>query len=129
MHDCDINNTMVSEGCIMQGVYARNSIIGLRSRIDKGVRIENSILMGSDYFESFEDISKNSNHTIPHLGIGENSVMRRAIIDKNARIGRNVQLVNKEAVETKDDAEGNYFIREGIIIVPKNAVVKDNTVV
>jgi len=129
MHDCDINNTMISEGCILQGVYARNSIIGLRSRIDYGVRIENSILMGSDYFESFEDISKNSNDTIPHLGIGENSIMRHAIIDKNARIGKNVQLINKEGVETKDDAEGNYFIREGIIIVPKNAVVKDNTVV
>jgi glucose-1-phosphate adenylyltransferase len=85
--------------------------------------------MGSDYFESFEDISKNSNDTIQHLGIGENSIMRHAIIDKNARIGKNVQLINKEGVETKDDAEGNYFIREGIIIVPKNAVVKDNTVV
>jgi len=129
MHDCDINNTMVSEGCILQGVYARNSIIGLRSRIDKGVQIENSILMGSDFFESFEDISKNSDPPIPHLGIGENSLVRRAIIDKNARIGTNVQLVNKDGAETKDDPEGNYFIREGIIIVPKNAVVKDNTVV
>ncbi len=85
--------------------------------------------MCSDFFESFEDISKNSDPPIPHLGIGENSVVRRAIIDKNARIGANVQLVNKDGAETKDDPEGNYFIREGIIIVPKNAVVKDNTIV
>ncbi|MBA2494041.1 MAG: glucose-1-phosphate adenylyltransferase, partial [Acidobacteria bacterium] len=57
LHDCDISNTMVSEGCIMNGVYARNSIIGLRSRIDDGVKIENSIIMGADFYESFEEIT------------------------------------------------------------------------
>jgi glucose-1-phosphate adenylyltransferase len=120
---------MVSEGCILSGVYARRTIIGLRSRIDYGVKLENSILMGADFFESFEEIKENSSHNIPHIGIGDQSVIKNAIIDKNVRIGRNVQLVNKNNVETKDGENGSYFIREGIIIIPKNAVIRDNTVI
>jgi len=126
---CDIDNSMVSEGCILNGVQARRSIIGLRSRIDSGVKLENSILMGSDFFESFEEIKENSSRDIPHIGIGEHSIIKNAIIDKNARIGRNVQLINKNKVETEDGENGCYYIREGIIIIPKNAVIKDNRVI
>jgi glucose-1-phosphate adenylyltransferase len=120
---------MVSEGCILNGVHARRSIIGLRSRIDYGVKLENAILMGADFFESFDEIKENSLRDAPHIGIGENSIIKNAIIDKNVRIGRNVQLVNKNHIETKDGENGCYFIREGIIIIPKNAVIKDNTVI
>jgi len=129
VHACDIDNSMISEGCILNGVYARNSIIGLRSRIDEGTKIENSIIMGADYFESFDGIKSNDSQAKPHLGIGQNSIIRRAIIDKNARIGKNVQLVNKNNVENKDDEKGCYYIREGIIIVPKNATIRDDTIV
>lgn len=129
VHNCDIDNSMISEGCILNGVYARNSIFGLRSRIDKGSRIENSIIMGSDFFESIEEIQKNMNRGVPPVGIGQNTIIRRAIIDKNTRIGSNVQLVNKDNVETADGENGCYYIREGIIIVPKNATVKDGTIV
>ncbi len=127
LHGCDIDNSMVSEGCIMNGVYARNSIIGLRSRLDVGVRIEDSIIMGSDFFESIEEIRSNLIKGQPHIGIGENTVVRRAIIDKNVRIGKNVKLVNIHGVDRKDDEEGCYYIREGIIIVPKNATIRDGT--
>jgi glucose-1-phosphate adenylyltransferase len=120
---------MVSEGCILNGVYARRSIIGLRSRIDNGVKLENSILMGSDFFESFDELNENINSDVPHIGIGANSVIKNAIIDKNVRIGSNVQLVNKNNVETKDGENGSYFIREGIIIVPKDAIIKNNMVI
>jgi glucose-1-phosphate adenylyltransferase len=129
VHDCDIDNSMVSEGCILNGVEARRSIIGLRSRIDQGVKLENAILMGADFFESFEELKYNAERGIPHIGIGENSVIRRAIIDKNARIGKNVQLINARSIENAEDAEGCYYIREGIIIVPKNATIKDGTIV
>jgi glucose-1-phosphate adenylyltransferase len=136
VHDCDIDNSMVSEGCILNGVRARRSIIGLRSRIDKGTQLENSILMGADFFESLEDMKYNIERGIPHIGIGENSVIRRAIIDKNARIGKNVQLVNARGIEDDraeenraKDVERNYYIREGIIIVPKNATIPDGTIV
>ncbi len=129
LHGCDIDNSMVSEGCIMSGVYARNSIIGLRSRLDRGVRLEDSIIMGSDFFESIEDISANLKSGTPHIGIGENTIVRRAIIDKDARIGKNVKLINAEGIDRKDDEAGCYFIREGIILVPKGGVIEDNTVI
>lgn len=127
LHDCDIDNSMVSEGCILNGVKARGSIIGLRSRIDKGVDIENSIIMGSDFFESITEIRGNVESDIPHIGIGQNTVIRRAIIDKNVRIGKNVRLVNRDNIENYDHESRAYYIRDGIIIVPKNAVIPDGT--
>lgn len=124
---CDMGNSMISEGCILNGVFARNSILGLRSRIDQGARIENTIVMGADYYESFEEISEKAAQGIPHIGIGENATITGAIIDKNARIGKNVELLNKEGVEESDG--DNFYIRDGLIIVPKNAVIADGTVV
>ncbi len=129
LHGCDIDNSMVSEGCIMNGVYARNSIIGLRSRLDVGVRVENSILMGSDFFETIDEISSNLANGQPHIGIGENSIVKRAIIDKNVRIGKNVKLLNSSGVEKMDGEDGRFFIREGIIIIPKGATIPDGMVV
>lgn len=129
IHNCDLDNSLISEGCILNGVYARNSIIGLRSRIDNGVRLENSILMGADYFESLDDLKLNLEKGIPHIGIGEKTIIRRSIIDKNARIGRNVQLVNYRSVENEDSSDGSYYIRDGIIIIPKNAVIPDGTII
>ena len=129
VQNSDIDTSMISEGCILNGVYARNSIFGLRSRVDVGTRIENSIIMGSDFFESIEEIQNNISRSVPHVGIGRNTTIRRAIIDKNTRIGDNVQLINTNNIETADGPDGSYYIREGIIIVPKTAVVPDGTVV
>ena len=127
LQGCDIDQTLVSEGCIINGVYARNSIIGLRSRIESGVRIENSILMGSDFFESINELQTNLNANFPNIGIGRNTIIRRAIIDKNVRIGRDVKLLNLNGDENRDAENGSYFIRDGIIIVPKGAYIKDGT--
>ena len=120
---------MVSEGCILNGVTARNSILGLRSRIDKGSKIEDSIIMGADYFEAIEDIKSNLERKTPHVGIGENTVIRRAIVDKNVRIGNNVQLINRENIENKDDENGSYYIRDRIVIIPKNSIIHDGTII
>jgi glucose-1-phosphate adenylyltransferase len=127
LQGCDIDQTLVSEGCIINGVYARNSIIGLRSRIESGVRIENSIIMGSDFFESIDELRSNLNGYYPNIGIGRNTVIRKAIIDKNVRIGHDVKLVNLRGVENEDCPNGTYYIREGIVIVPKGALIKDGT--
>ena len=129
LHECDIDNSMVSDACILNGVYARRSIIGLRSRIDTGARIEHSILMGSDFFEPPEEIQSNLDSGKPHIGIGKNTHIRRAIIDKNVRIGRDVRLLNEAGVKTADGPDRCYYIREGIIIVPKGARIDDGTVV
>jgi glucose-1-phosphate adenylyltransferase len=129
VHNCNIDNSMVSEGCILNGIRAQKSIIGLRSRIDNGTIIENSIVMGSDFFESIEEIKLNVEKQIPHIGIGENCTIRRSIIDKNARIGNNVQLINQRGIDHEDDTNGCYYIREGIVIIPKNAVIPSGTVI
>jgi glucose-1-phosphate adenylyltransferase len=128
MHGCDIDNSMVSEGCILNGVQVRNSIIGLRSRIDRG-DIQDSIVMGADYFESLDEINNNIANGKPHIGIGENSVIRRSIIDKNVRMGKNVKLLNQDNAENRDADDGSFYIRDGIIIIPKNAVIPDGTVI
>jgi glucose-1-phosphate adenylyltransferase len=127
LHDCDINDSMVSEGCILNGVHVRRSIVGLRSRIDKGAVIEDSIIMGSDFFESFSEIQSNLATERPHVGIGANTLIRRAILDKNVRIGNNVTLLNKGGVMKYDAPDRSIYIRDGIIIVPKNAIIPHGT--
>ena len=127
LHDCDIGRSMVSEGCILNGVYARRSIIGLRSRIDGGVRIEDSIVMGTDHYEPLEELEEDLKTGVPYIGIGKNTTIRRAIIDKNVRIGKDVKLLNEKAVEKADGPNGCYYIRDGIIIVPKGALIPDGT--
>ncbi|HKQ52247.1 MAG TPA: glucose-1-phosphate adenylyltransferase [Pyrinomonadaceae bacterium] len=129
INECDIRDSIVSEGCIINTARINRSIIGLRSRIETGARIESSILMGADYYQSIEDMRSEFKAGVPRLGVGENTLIRRAIIDKNTRIGANVQLLNEAGVENADGDGGNYFIRDHIIIVPKNAVIPDGTVV
>jgi glucose-1-phosphate adenylyltransferase len=83
--------------------------------------------MGSDFFESLEEIKTNLNEGRPHIGIGPNTIIRGAIIDKNVRIGKDVRLLNQAGIENKDGDDGSYYIRDGIVIVPKNAVIPDGT--
>ena len=127
LHDCDIDNSIISEGCILHGVYARNSIIGLRSRIDAGVSIENSIVMGADYFEPLDEMKANIDRGVPHIGIGRDTVIRHAIIDKNVRVGKNVRLLNKAGHENHDDPAGLYYVRDGVVILPKGGIIADGT--
>ncbi len=127
LHDCDIDNSLVCEGCILNGVEVRNSVIGLRSRIDAGTVIEDSIVMGSDFFETISAIKGDLEAGKPHVGIGANAVIKRAILDKNVRIGRDVNLINKEKIDRFDAPDGSFYIRDGLIIVPKNATVADGT--
>jgi glucose-1-phosphate adenylyltransferase len=129
VHNCEVRNSIISEGCIINGASILRSIVGLRGRIEAGARIEGSILMGSDYYQSIEDMRSEISVGRPRLGVGENTIIRRAIIDKNTRIGANVRLVNEAGIEHADGDGSNYYIRDRIIIVPKNAVIPDGTVV
>ena len=85
--------------------------------------------MGADFYQTFEDMRNDMGKGLPRVGIGEGTIVRRAIIDKNARIGRNAKLLNEAGVTELDGPGGSYFIRDSIIIVPKNAVLPDGTVV
>ncbi|OGX04778.1 MAG: glucose-1-phosphate adenylyltransferase [Omnitrophica bacterium RIFCSPLOWO2_12_FULL_50_11] len=117
-----IENSLVSEGSVLQQVTVEDSIVGLRSVIGRKVNIKKAVLMGADYF-GFEAPKKSE---VP-LGIGEGSQIENAILDKNVRIGRDVTIKNVRGV-TEEDGE-NYYIREGIVIVPKDTEIPDKTVI
>ncbi|MEK6334104.1 MAG: glucose-1-phosphate adenylyltransferase [Acidobacteriota bacterium] len=127
--NCEIRDSIVSDGCIINGAKISNSVIGLRSRIGGGAQIEASYLMGADYYQTLEDMEADRAGGTPWIGIGEGATVRRAIIDKNTRIGANVRLLNEAGVDNADGPGGSYYIRDRIIIVPKNGLIPDGTVV
>jgi glucose-1-phosphate adenylyltransferase len=129
IEESQILDSILSDGCIVIGAAVTNSIIGLRSRISRGVRIDSSFVMGADYYQSIEEMRDDIVAGLPPVGIGEGTVINGAIIDKNARIGAGVRLLNDSKILEADGADNSYYIRDGIIIVPKNAVIKDGTVV
>src|ERR1051325_1977533 len=122
---CDIREAIVCDGCAIDPCTIEQSIIGIRTRIHPGARISRSVLLGADYYEN-DDIAP-ARGGAPRLGIGRDVVLDRVIVDKNARIGDGVQLTNAGGIQ---DADGDgYFIRNGIIIVPKDGVIAAGTVV
>jgi glucose-1-phosphate adenylyltransferase len=127
--NCEIRDSIISDGCIVNGAKINRSVIGLRSRIGEGAHLDGSYVMGADYYQTIEDMLGDRNANRPRIGIGENAIIARAIIDKNARIGTNVRLVNEAGVQDLDGPEGMYYIRDRIIIVPKNGTIPDGTVV
>lgn len=129
LQECEVRDSIISEGCIVTNARIQRSIIGLRSRIQQDTRIEDTIIMGADFYQTIDEMRADFEAGNPRIGIGKDTVIRRAIIDKNARIGANVRLVNEHDVEDLDSPDQNYYIRDHIIIVPKNATVKDGTVV
>ena len=108
---------IISDGCIITDAHLERSVLGIRSIIQSGATIRNSIIMGADYFEQ----DRPANADQPPIGIGRNCVIDRAIIDKNARIADGV-VITPEGKAANFDAE-NFFIRDGIVVVPKNAVI------
>lgn len=122
---CTLNNVLMSEGCIVVGADIERSIVGIRSRIGHGTRINESLVLGADYYETVDEVAAAGER--PPIGIGSDAVIRRAIVDKNARIGAGVRILN-EAGDVNRDGDG-YFIREGIVIVPKDGVIHDGTVI
>ncbi len=119
MHGCRIEQSLVSDGCVIGDARIKDSVVGLRSIIGRGCKVSRSVLMGADYYED------------PHsrdpvkIGIGDGSEIECAIVDKNARIGRNVTIKNLKKLKEFDG--GGYYIRDGIVIVPKGAVILNGT--
>jgi glucose-1-phosphate adenylyltransferase len=129
VHNCEIVDSIISDGCILNRAKVVRSVIGLRGRVEPGAYLEEVDFMGADEYESIEELRENRAAGIPLIGVGEGTVIRRAIIDKNARIGTNCRLSNDSGIIDLDNPDAGYYIRDGIIIVPKNATVKDGTVV
>lgn len=119
----NIDCAMLCEGVIIDdGVRIKNSILGIRSRVRHGADIEDCFIMGAD---SYQPDDRMLTKKPPRFGINENAVLRRAIIDKDASIGPNVRLINHQHLREYDDPEGRFYVRDGIIVVPKKAVLLD----
>ncbi|MFH1394631.1 MAG: glucose-1-phosphate adenylyltransferase [Candidatus Omnitrophota bacterium] len=122
-----VESCIVSEGAIVLSAVIKHSVIGIRFRIGDGSVIEDSIAMGCDYYETVEQIDKNLSENIPVLGVGKNCRIKNAILDKNVRIGDGVQIINRD---NRDNFDGtNYFIRDGIVVINKGAVIPSGTVI
>lgn len=119
--DSKIIQSLICDGSIIDTATVKNSIIGLRSRVGKGAVIENSIVIGADYYEPLENIKRNEACRRPSIGIGHDCVIRNAILDKNARIGDHVKIINEAG--HKDFTADHYMIKDGITIVYKNATI------
>ena len=119
LQDCRVQQALVCEGAFLERCEVTESIIGVRASVHEGATISRSVVLGADIYEEHAE-------EIP-LGVGPNAVLDRVIVDKNARIGEDVRLVNERGIQ---DVDGDgYYIRSGIIVVPKGGVVKPGTVV
>ncbi len=127
--DCKISQSMIGEGCILKSCRIDHSVLGVRSRIESGSVIEDTLIMGADYYQAFAERHTNSENGEVPLGIGANTTIRRAIIDKNASIGCDVQIINKDNVQEAERESQGFYIRSGIVVVLKNAVIADGTII
>ena len=123
-----LEHCLVSDGCVIHpGARLERCVIGVRSRIARSVRMKDTVILGADYYETDAQRTENQRHGFPSMTVGEGTVIECAILDKDCRIGREVQIVNRMGLQ---DAEGdNYVIRDGIVVIPKGAVVRDGTVI
>jgi glucose-1-phosphate adenylyltransferase len=122
INECTLTRASVAEGGYLSHATIEDSVIGIRTQVREGSRITRSVINGADYYESPDSLGNG----VP-IGIGRNCVLDRVIVDKNARIGDDVRLVNEKQVE---EGEGpGYVIREGIIIVKNGETVPSGTCV
>jgi glucose-1-phosphate adenylyltransferase len=123
MNDCTIRESIINEGCYIEHAVIERSVVGIRTNIQGDAKISRSVLLGADFYEADDEATDRG--TNPRLGIGRDVVLDRVIVDKNARIGDGARLVNERGV---DHADGDgYFIRDGIVVVPKDGVIAPGT--
>jgi glucose-1-phosphate adenylyltransferase len=124
-----VKHSLICDGTVIgRGSVIEDSVIGVRARIAENVTIRNTYIMGIDVLEHERHLAENLRLGRPSVGVGANSVIERAIIDKNARIGRNVKVVNASGIEHLD-GHPTHVIRDGVVVIPKSATLKDGTVI
>lgn len=127
VHGAQLNQVLLADGCCIIDANITNSVIGLRSKINPQAKIADSVLMGADFYETESDFDENKSRGLPNVGIGTGTIIESAIIDKNARIGQNVHLRN---MPDRPDVETESWVaQDGLVIVRKNAVIPDDTVI
>ncbi|XP_030446869.1 glucose-1-phosphate adenylyltransferase large subunit 1 [Syzygium oleosum] len=126
---CRIVDAIISHGCFLQECSIEHSIVGVRSRLDYGVEFKDTMMMGADYYQTEAEIASLLAQGKVPIGVGQNTKISNCIIDKNARIGKNVVIHNTDGVQEADRPEEGFYIRLGITVILKNATIKDGTVV
>ncbi|WP_017256731.1 glucose-1-phosphate adenylyltransferase [Pedobacter arcticus] len=122
-----LESVIIADGCIINADEIKRSVVGIRSRIGKGTKVSNCYIMGSDYYQTIEEMRGDAAAHKPLTGIGENSVIDTAILDKNCYIGNNVSIKGGQHLPDSDCA--THTIKEGIIVIKKSAIIPDGTVI
>lgn len=125
INGASLDHTIVSDGCILNHCKISQSIVGQRFLVDAGSHITRTVIMGADYYESLESIQQSAATGVPRIGIGKNTRIDTAIVDKNARIGDNCVITPHGKPASVDHAL--YYVRDGIVIIPKDAVIPSGT--
>eukprot|EP00245_Coleochaete_scutata_P012039 TRINITY_DN457_c0_g1_i2.p1 TRINITY_DN457_c0_g1~~TRINITY_DN457_c0_g1_i2.p1 ORF type:complete len:340 (+),score=70.89 TRINITY_DN457_c0_g1_i2:150-1169(+) len=129
IENCKVKDSIVSHGCFLRKCSVDHSIVGIRSRLENDVDIKDTMMVGADYYETdAERAALLAGGKIP-VGLGENTKIRDAIIDKNARIGKNCVITNTEGVEESDRTADGFYIRSGITVILKNATILPGTII
>ncbi|MDE2697647.1 MAG: sugar phosphate nucleotidyltransferase, partial [Gemmatimonadota bacterium] len=124
---CHLKQCKIGDGSDIQDAEIEHAVIGIRSIVGPRVKLTNTVMMGADFYETPEDKKRNKQKGIPNVGIGPGCVIDSAIIDKNARIGENVTIQNAKNIrEAERDA---YAIRDGIVVITKDAIIPSGTVI
>lgn len=125
--DSSIRRVVLAPGCRINSAAVADSVIGLRSIVNPGAHLHRVVMMGADDYETMVQLEENRRLGLPDIGVGQGSVIENAILDKNVRVGRNVVIRNHEGAENEET--DTYVVKEGIVVVPKGAVLPDNTVI
>jgi glucose-1-phosphate adenylyltransferase len=123
-----LDHCLVSDGCVIgAGTTITRCVIGIRTQIGRNVTLRNSVVLGADRYDNQEEREENQRRSLPSLGIGDGSVIDNAILDKDSRIGVNCRIINKDRIQNSEGK--NFVIRDGVVVIPKGAVVLDGTVI
>lgn len=128
IHDSQIRRSIVSEGCRLDRCVVDHCVLGLRLRVEEDVVLKDTLVMGADSFESEWQRSRLRAQGEVPMGIGRGSHVVNAILDKNVRIGANVQVINKDRVQEADRSSLGFTIRDGIVVIEKNTTLADGTI-
>ncbi|GAB4837890.1 Glucose-1-phosphate adenylyltransferase large subunit 1 [Ancistrocladus abbreviatus] len=129
MDNCRIKDAIISHGCFLRECMVEHSIVGERSRLDSGVQLKDTLMMGADYYQTEPEIAALLAEGKIPIGIGENTKIRNCIIDKNAKIGKDVIIMNQDGVQEASRPEDGFYIRSGITIILEKATIQDGTVI
>ncbi|XP_073135939.1 glucose-1-phosphate adenylyltransferase large subunit 3, chloroplastic/amyloplastic [Henckelia pumila] len=127
--DSKIVDSIISHGSFLTNCFVEHSVIGIRSRINSNAHLKDTVMLGADSYETDSEVAYLLGKGKVPVGIGENTKIKECIIDKNARIGKNVIIANSEGIQEADRTSEGFHIRSGVTVIMKNSTIKDGTVI